>query len=317
METAGLILHSPLMKRAFHTAIVLAMAGPAYAEPVPDLVRGMIENAIATGDAPTVSSVVAAAKKTVPGSVAEIDELVADHDRRLAEASAMQAAEERERLASAGLLELWTGQLELGGSWATGNTRTLGVYGAAKLKRSGLDWQHDLSLRLDYQETDKVPTTERAIFGWQPRYKINPTYYAYGLTQYEHDRFLGYRHRLTAGVGLGVVAVDRPRLRIEVDLGPALRYVDFYGPDGEEKRLAGRGAINMRWTPVSRLTIAQDVAFYVEKNNSTAISTTSVETLLFGPLKGRLSYNVQYERDAPDGQKHTDTVSRASLVYGF
>jgi putative salt-induced outer membrane protein len=39
--------------------------------------------------------------------------------------------------------------------------------------------------------------------------------------------------------------------------------------------------------------------------------------LLFGPLKGRLSYNVQYERDAPEGQKRTDTVSRASLVYAF
>lgn len=305
------------MRRLSCVTALLAAAGPACAEPVPDLVRGMIENAIATGDAQMVSSVVTAAKKTVPGSVAEIDELVDDHDRRLAEATAMRAAAERDRLASAGLLELWTGQVELGGSWATGNTRTLGVYGAAKLKRSGLDWQHDLSLRVDYQETDKVPTTERAIFAWQPRYKISQTYYAYGLTQYEHDRFLGYRHRLTAGVGLGVVAVDRPTMRMEIDVGPALRYVDFYGPDGEEKRLAGRGAINFRWTPVPRLTIAQEVALYVEKNNSTATSTTSVETLLFGPLKGRLSYNVQYERDAPDGQKHTDTVSRASLVYAF
>ncbi|MBP8231681.1 MAG: DUF481 domain-containing protein [Rhizorhabdus sp.] len=296
---------------------LIASVGPAIAAPLPDPVRAMIETAIASDEPATIAAVVSVAKKANPGSVEEIDAMVADHDRALAEATARKAQEQRDRLASAGLLELWTGQVELGGSWSTGNTRTLGLYGGTKLKRSGLDWQHDLTARIDYQETDKVATTERAVVAWQPRYKISRSYYAFGLTQYEHDRFLGYRHRLTAGAGLGVVLSDSTRFRLEVDVGPAFRFTSFYGPEGDEKRLAGRGGLNMRWTPIPRLTLAQEVALYVEKDNSTATSTTSIETLLFGPLKGRLSYNVQYERDAPEGQKRTDTVSRASLVYAF
>ena len=112
-------------------------------------------------------------------------------------------------------------------------------------------------------------------------------------------------------------AIPKLSMRLEFDAGPAVRYTSFYDGAPDEQRLAGRGGLNMKWTPLPRLTLAQELAVYVEKENTTAASTTSVETLLFGPLKGRLSYAVQYERDAPPDQKRTDTVSRASLVYSF
>lgn len=306
------------MKRIIWATLLSSTAtGAGASAPLPDGVRAMIETALASDEPQTIAAIVAVAKKANPDSIAEIEAMTADHEQEVAAEARAKADAERERLASAGVFSLWTGQLELGGSWSTGNSRTLGLYGGAKLKRSGLDWQHDVSLRVDYQETDGVATTERAVAAWQPRYKINPNYYAFGLSQYEHDRFLGYRHRLTAGVGLGVVAVNNPRLRLEFDAGPAFRYTAFYDGDPDEQRIAGRGALNMKWTPWPRLTLAQELAVYVEKENTTATSTTSVETLLFGPLKGRLSYNVQYERDAPPDQKRTDTVSRASLVYSF
>lgn len=305
------------MKRILWATVILSAGSPAAAAPLPDPVRAMIETALATDEPQTIAAVIAVAKRANPDSVAEIEAMTADHERDLAAKARAKADAERERLASAGVFSLWTGQVELGGSWSTGNSRTLGLYGGAKLKRSGLDWQHDLSLRVDYQETDGQTTTERAVAAWQPRYKISPSYYAYGLTQYEHDRFLGYQHRLTAGVGLGVVAVNNSGLRLEFDAGPAVRYTSFYDGAPDEQRLAGRGGLNMKWTPWPRLTLAQELAVYVEKENTTAASTTSVETLLFGPLKGRLSYAVQYERDAPPDQKRTDTVSRASLVYSF
>lgn len=305
------------MKRIIWMTAAVSASSPALAAPLPDPVRAMIEAALATDEPQTIAAVIAVAKRTNPDSLPDIEAMTADHDREFAAVAKAKADAERERLASAGVFSLWAGQVEAGGSWSTGNTRTFGAYGAAKLKRSGLNWQHDLSIRADYQETDKTATTERAVAAWQPRYKFDPSYYAYGLTQYEHDRFLGYQHRLTAGVGLGVVAVNNPRMRLEFDLGPAFRYTSFYDGEPDEQRVAGRGALAMKWTPWPRVTLAQELAVYVEKENTTATSTTSIETLLFGPLKGRLSYNVQYERDAPSDQKRTDTVSRASLVYSF
>jgi len=305
-------------------AAALLTSSAATAMPPPEPIRAMIDTALAGKDPATVAAVVSVAKRTAPDSAAEIDAIVADYSKSVAAAAAAKAQAERERIASAGLLSLWRGQLELGGSWSTGNTRSLGLYGAAKLTREGIDWRHDLSARVDYQETNRVATTERAVIAYQPRYKIDGTYYAYGLTQYEHDRFLGYRHRLTEGVGVGVVAASRPNFRLEFDAGPAFRYTSYYDlPDvpgidgGREKRLAGRGGLSLKWTIWPNVTFGQDAAVYVQKGNTTATSTTALDTRLFGPVKARLSYNVQYESDAPAGQKTTDAVSRASIVYSF
>ena len=306
------------MKRTIGLVVLTGFARPVAAAPLPDAVRAMIEEAIQAGDPQTTAAVIGVAKRTNPDSLAEIDALSSSYNRDVAAKAKAKADAERERLASAGILSLWKGQVELGGSWSTGNTRTLGLYGATKLKRSGLNWEHELSARIDYQETDKVPTTERAVAAWVPRYKINPSYYAFGFTQYEHDRFLGYDHRVTGGGGLGVVVVNTPKLRLELETGPVVRYTRFRDPtEADETRVAGRGSIDMKWTPWPDVTLAQELAIYGPGENTTITSTSSLETILFGPVKGRLSYNVQYERDAPVDQKSTDTVSRASLVYNF
>ncbi|RVT89474.1 DUF481 domain-containing protein [Sphingomonas crocodyli] len=306
------------MKRTIGLFVLAGSASPLAAAPLPDAVRAMIEDAIQSGDPQTTSAVIGVAKRTNPESIAEIDAMTNSYNREVAAQAKAKADAERERLASAGILSLWKGQVELGGSWSTGNTRTLGLYGATNLKRSGLNWEHLFTARIDYQETDKVPTTERAVAAWQPRYKISPSYYAFGLSQYEHDRFLGYDHRFTGGAGLGVVAVNSPKLRIEVDAGPVVRYTRFRDPaEPDETRIAGRGSIDAKWTPWSQVTLAQQLAIYGPGAHTTVTSTSSLETILFGPVKGRLSYNIQYERDAPIDQKSTDTVSRASLVYNF
>ena len=56
---------------------------------------------------------------------------------------------------------------------------------------------------------------------------------------------------------------------------------------------------------------------YVEGAQTSAKSSTALETLLFGPLKGRLSYEVQHERDARVNRSAIDTSTRASLLYSF
>lgn len=302
--------------RAAVFGLILCATSSGAAAALPAPVHEMVIAALATEDQATISAVIRVAKTTNPNDIAEIDMLTTRHQQKLAAQTKRAVEAERERLASAGLLSLWTGEIEVGGSRSTGNTRTLGAYGAIKLKRSGLDWQHDLTIRADYQETDGQATTERAVLSWQPRYKIDRTYYVFGLTQYEHDRFLGYEHRVTAGVGVGVVAANSKRLQVELDAGPVIRYTRFYD-EANRLRLAGRGAAKLQWSPWDNITLAQELAVYVQRDSTTATATTSVETLLFGPIKGRLSYNVQYERDAPPDQKKSDTVSRASLVYDF
>jgi len=302
-----------LKPRLALTALFVVAASPAAATTPPEAIRAMVINALATDDPATIAAVVSVAKQTAPDSVQEIDDLVSGG---LPPAPVVTPAVARPPEPTTPPRPAWKGALEIGGGRSTGNSETLGVYGAADLSRTSGDWTHKLTARADYQETGGAPTTERIAVAYQPQFKLDPVFYTYGLAQYEHDKFLGYESRYTAGAGIGLAGVERPDLRISFDVGPALRRTEFYA-SGAEDTVAGRGAVAVKWVPFPRLTVAQDMAVYLERGNTTAKSTTAVDTKLFGPLKARLSYNIQYERDAPAGQREVDTTSRASLVYSF
>lgn len=305
------------MKPAFcPLLLLLALPARALAEPPPAPIRAMVETAIATNDPAVVASVVSVAKRTVPQSAAEIDGLAADYYAQLSARKAAEAQEARDRIAAAGPLSLWKGSIELGGSRSTGNSRVLDVYGGVDLSRVGIRWTHKLSGRVEYQETTGTPSAQRAVFAYQPQMRLDSVFYAYGLGQYEHDRFLGYRNRYTAGAGVGVSAVERPKLKIDFDAGPAVRVTEFYERE-TESRLAGRGSFHLKWLASPSLTFSQEAAIYLQRGDTTAKSSTSLETRLFGPLKARLSFDAQYESNAPEGQDNLDTTSRASLVYEF
>jgi len=307
---------------------VLALATPALAAPLPEGIRAMIAKAAESDDPTVIGAVLAVAKKAAPDSLAEIDAAAAEASGALALA---RTAEASPQLApppaiSPALIELpeltprrrpqWNGALELGGARIAGATDLLGVYGSVDVTRVMDDWTQRLTAKADYQETDGVKTTERLSLAYQPQLRLRPSLYAYGIAQYDHDRFLGYRNRYTVGVGAGLTVVERPDFRIALDAGPALRYTQFYALEGEHA-VAGRGSLTIKWLPSRRITLSQEGAIYVEGAQTSARSTTSVETLLFGPLKGRLSYDVQHERDDRINRSDIDTSTRASLLYNF
>jgi putative salt-induced outer membrane protein len=101
-----------------------------------------------------------------------------------------------------------------------------------------------------------------------------------------------------------------------LDAGPAVRYT-LYDQRTNEATLAARGSVALSWTARPGVSLSEDGEIYVDRSHSTARSTVSLNTDLFGPLKARLSYNVQFERREPDTPDKLDTTTRATLVYGF
>jgi putative salt-induced outer membrane protein len=299
-------------------ALALAVAAPAAATSLPDAVRAMIGKAAASDDPAVFAAVLAVARDAYPDNAAEIDALAADLSEAppaLAEEAAVASAP---AVAFAPSLEppIWKGSVELGGSLAQGSTETVGAYGVVDVSRLTPGWSQRLTWRGDYQETNGRTSTQRLSMAYEPRARLNAQRYAFGVAQYEHDRFLGLEHRYTVGAGLGLQVADSPDLKIAVDLGPALRLTETE-KFGEERAAAGRASLNLRWLPSERLTLSQETALYADEQQTSAKSITALETLLLGPLKGRLSYNVQYERDARVDRSDLDTTTRASLLYTF
>lgn len=295
----------------------MVMLAPARAPArLTDSVRALIDAAIASGDETAVKAILRYARQTNPETAPQIDALSAEFDARQAEKAAQAARVRADQLANAAFLDYWKGEIEIGGSRSTGNTRSLGLYGAVNLNREGLDWRFKFNGRAYVQQTNGVTTTERAAIAFQPNYKVDERFYAYGIAQYEHDRFLGYANRYTGGGGIGYGLIARPGMKLDFEGGPAVRFTD-YVDSRQATSIAGRASMNFNWQVTPTLNLSQNAAVYLENDSKNAVATTTLDTRLIGALKARLSYNVQYEADAPPGRDPVDTLSRATLVYSF
>lgn len=279
-------------------------------------VRAVIEAAIDSGDPAAVAAVVKFAMQTNPETAAQIEAINNDYLADLAEKQAKAERERREQLAAAGPFDYWKGEVEGGASRSTGNSDNLGLYGGVNLAREGLRWRHSIVARLDHQQTNDITTTERISALWQSRYKSNDHLYLFGLLQYERDRFLGYYGRYSTGAGIGYEALSSADVKLDLEGGPVIRLTDYVaGP--AETAIAGRASLGLRWQISPTLKLRQEAAMFIERGSNNVAATTSLDAKLIGPLKARLSYNVQYEKDAPTDRDQLDTLSRATLVYSF
>lgn len=300
--------------------VLVAAATPAADTAPPSQLlpgtKAMIEAAVASGDASAVNTVIRLAKATNSAAVPEIEVIEAAYRAEVTERGEQEARQRREALAAAGVLDNWRGQIELGGSRSTGNTESLGFYAAVGLERDGLDWRHKLIARADFQETNRVSTARRALVAWQPNYKVDDRLYGYGLAQYEYDPLLGYDSRYSLGGGVGYAVVARPRLNVGLEAGPAVRFTDSV-IGHRFTSLAGRASLNLGWKIAPTLELKQNGALFYEEGDTSANAQTALDATLIGALKARISYNVQYETNAPPGADDIDATSRATLIYSF
>jgi putative salt-induced outer membrane protein len=283
---------------------------------LPDATRDLIKAAYQAGDDATVTALFKLARTTNPQAKAQIDALEADIAAQRAEKLAREARERADRLKAASFIDYWKGEVELGGSRSTGNSNILTIYGAVSADREGLKWTHSLKARVDYQRSNGETKADRYRLAWQPSYKINEKVFIYGLSQYERDRFLGYASRYTASSGVGFTLISNPDAKLNVQGGPALRYTDAIGSPNETSA-AARASMSLRWKITPTLNLSQDAALYLERGDTNAQSTTSLDTRLIGQLKARFSYDILYEDRDLTGKEPLDTVSRATLVYSF
>jgi putative salt-induced outer membrane protein len=279
-------------------------------------IRRMIETAIEGGNEATIASVLAVARLAAPESTSEIEAHEQGWRTQLAANKARAEEERLAKLRTAGVLENWKGEAELGFTRATGNAPTSGLFGSISLKRQGEAWTHQLSARADVQRVNGATTTERLFAAWQPNYRFEEQAYAYGLTQYERDPFAGYESRVTLGGGLGYRPLSGKRLTLEIEGGPAFRRVE--GTDGIDlARIAARGSLDLAWRITPTLSFTQKAALFIEEGDGNIIANTALDTKLIGNLKARFSYRVQYERNPPIGTVELNTQTRATFVYGF
>lgn len=306
-------------------ALMSFLAAPAAAA-LPEPVKAMIDAAIEGGDAKAVGIVIDLAKKTNPGEADAIDQLHAGFVAQQASLASSRRQSEIEAIRSAGLFQQWTGKGEIGAYRSTGNSDVLGLTGALSLDRKGIDWQHKLAIRADYQRSRGRTTREKLFASYEPQFQVRDNLFAYGLAQFERDRFQGFDSRYALSGGIGTKLIDTQTLNLSIKAGPALRITDaIEGP--RDTRLAALAGFDFDWAITDRLKLTQNTnavaegggaaVAIIDSRNTTINVITGLEAKVSERLSTRFSYAVDYDSNPLPGKLDTDTTSRFSLVYGF
>lgn len=285
-----------------------ATISPAMAA-VPPEVQAMIDAAITGGDDAEIATVIKFAKQLYPDDAPAIAEQQAQY-------KAAQEQARIDKMANASFFQNWRGEGQLGGFQSTGNTDNLGFTAGITLDKDSRKWRTKLAAALDYQTTDGIVTREQGRASLESNYKFDDRLFAYGLIQYERDPFQGFSSRYSASGGLGYRAIKTAKTTLDIKAGPNYRLTEF-ADGGSIDNLSLLAALDFDWQMTPQIKFLQDTSLVLDPNNTSLISTTAINTRLSGSLSAQLSYSVEYESNPPGLRQSTDTISRATLVYGF
>lgn len=293
---------------------------------IPRGVRAMIRAAMKTGDKGKIETVLALAREAAPDGEGEIEAIETAWRADVAEQTRLAREANTRRIREAGLFELWSGEGQLGGFQASGNSDNVGLSAGLKLKRQGEDWSHALRATADYQRSNGVTSREQFLFAYEPRYQIADELFAYGLAQYERNKLQGFSGRYAISGGIGYQVANSGDLKLSVKAGPALRMTDFTIAE-DETRLAALFGLDFDWQIAERLALTQDAnvvtetggqaTVIVDSSRTTLNLVTGLDARVSDRLRSRITYTVDYDSEPPLGKVSTDTITRLTLVYGF
>ncbi len=292
--------------RAVVLAGGLALAGVARATPLPPAVAAMIDTAAATGDAATLKAVVDVAKKSNPASVAEIDAQVAALNEKAKKARL-------EKLAHQGLLEGIKGEGQIGFNASSGGTTTTNLSVGLKLSKESLRWKQTVALSADFEKENGVVSDEKYRAGYEIRYNISPQFYTLGTLFWDRDPFEGYSSRESGSIGLGYKLIDRPKMSLSLDAGPAGRRIVYVSdgamPGYAQTEPAARVSSAFSWTVFRGTVFTENLIGFIQKGDNTFTSLTAITTKLEKSLSARLSFEMEYDSLLPPGYNEFETFT--------
>lgn len=304
---------------------MILVASPALAE-LPQGAQAIIDAAIATGDEAKVATALELARTAFPESAGEIDAIATKWNTLLAQRKEADAAAKEKVIRTAGLFDLWKGKAELGGFQSSGNSNTVGVSASVAMKRQGIQWSHALRARVDYQRQNGTTSREQIVVAYEPRWQFDDNIFAYGLAQFEHDRQQKLAGRYSVSGGIGYRIIDSDDAKLSIKAGPAYRITDYRdGPT--ESRFGGLLGLDFEWQLLDRVKLTQlanavaesggQATVFFDGSNTSLDLTTGLEFKVSDRLISRFAYEIEYDSNPPAGAVSTDTLARATLIYGF
>lgn len=214
-------------------------------------------------------------------------------------------------------LDGWEGELTLGISTNTGDTKDFDLDFSAKAVRDGESWRQTWTGRVEYESETKRTTEQHFLVEQQTDYKISERGYVFGNFRYRDERFSGYDYRLSGVIGYGYSVLKSEKLLWNLEAAPGFRLNKLQETNELEGEIIGRAASSFSWDIKDDIKLTNATSFLLGSDTSTLENDTALTLRISARLSGRVGYLVEYETNPPEGAASTNTTSKLSLVYGF
>lgn len=225
----------------------------------------------------------------------------------------------------------WSGETVIGGNYRNGAQDSLSAHAAFKVTQKIGKWKNTGAFDFDFARSNGITNSQDIEIKGRARRDLDENLFGFGIASYEDDRFSGFDYQITEGVGVGYQIFDTEDLRLSLEGGPSLRHNLVTQTDEFNNELLLRVASILEWTISDTAKLSNELALLLTRNSieldsstfgevrdsSESTNVTALDLQIIGNLAARLSYEVHFRSNPPQGGQATESTARVSLVHSF
>jgi putative salt-induced outer membrane protein len=148
------------------------------------------------------------------------------------------------------------------------------------------------------------------------KYDLGERFYAFGLAEYNKDRFSSYDYQIfeAAGVGWRVFHTDTQELNLEA--GPGLTQSKLESGEEQNEAVARVGG-DYHWHISENAVFSEKASSSIGSDNTYIESLTELKAGIVGSLSLVLGYLWKHNTEVDPGTDKSDTLTSVSLEYKF
>ncbi len=210
----------------------------------------------------------------------------------------------------------WKGEAELGIVSTSGNTENTSIKARAGVVHEQGKWRH--TAKFDALNTSDATrtTSERYALSGKSDYKFDERSYAFGLVNYENDRFAGFDYRTSEVLGYGYRVINQDNLTLDLEVGPGARQTQLRNSSSKNEFM-GYLSGKLLWKFSPSASLSEHLTTEIGSDTTITRSVTALTAQLAGSLAMKLSFTARHISEVPASVKDMDTETAVTLVYGF
>jgi putative salt-induced outer membrane protein len=212
--------------------------------------------------------------------------------------------------------EGWSGTIAGGYVAVRGNTESETENFKAELFYNTGRWHHSALATAVGASQDDETSAEAYKAQAKTKYDLGAPFYAFGLAEYNKDRFSSYDHQIFEAAGLGWRVFRTKTMELNLEAGPGLTQSKLQSGEDQNEAVARVGG-DYHWHLSENAVLSETAASSIGSDNTYMESLTELKAGIVGSLSLVLGYLWKHNTDVDPGTDKTDSLTSVSLEYKF